>query len=100
MREADFVAIEDAWHEDDAAGFAAAGKRVGLDLALAPLAALKERSSIAKAAIVSTIAEALAHHAGIGVHGQPGLFSKEVCLAVKHAGHLTIGIKPVAKETL
>ncbi|MBA3499311.1 MAG: hypothetical protein M4D80_11080 [Myxococcota bacterium] len=99
MREADFEAIEAAWDDYDAEGLAAAGVRAGLALSIDHLSVL-EQSSIAHKAIVSTIAAALSHPAGIAVYGVGGVWSKEVCLAVKHDGFLTIAIKPVAKETV
>jgi len=99
MREADFEAIEAAWDHYDAEGLAAAGLRAGLALSIDHLVVL-EQSSIAHKAIVSTIAAALSHPAGIAMYGVGCGWSKEVCLAVKHDGFLTIAIKPVVRETV
>src|SRR5688572_31604700 len=99
MREADFEAIEEAWDRYDDARIAAAGKRAGIALSIDHLAVL-EQTAITHKAIVSTIAAALSHPAGIAVCGVGGSWSKEVCLAVKHGGFLTIAIKPVVRETV
>lgn len=99
MREADFEAIEEAWDGYDTEGVTAAGLRAGLALSIDHLSVL-EQTSIAHKAIVSTIAAALSHPAGIAVYGVGGSWSKEVCLAVKHDGFLTIAIKPVTRQTV
>jgi len=101
MREADFEAIEEAWQYNDATGLAEAGSRAGLALSLDHVHALDERSSLFdRKVIVSAIAEALANDAGIATRGAERGWIKEVLLVVRHGDRLTIGIKPVAKETV
>lgn len=99
MRDEDFEAIELAWQTHDAVGLAEAAVRAGLALALDHLAPFED-SSFTRKAIVATIASALSHPAGIATCGVGGSWSHEVCLAVRHAGCLTIAIKPVARETV